>query len=171
MTSFSPVVRGGQFDKDFHDGGFLGAAMEAAEGVDAGFLHGFIGSGKSFDADFEEFDRAVHFGEGGEDAPAKEPMIVLDEGCCEVREGDAAKEGEGVGGFGPDAGGVVEFHHFEEGLEASIGVMFGEGHGDEGADEKFAIGELVDEDGDCNFRRIMMEGLNRFEARLEVFLL
>ena len=145
--------------------------METSEGVDAGFLDGFVGSGESFDTDFEEFDRAIHFGEGGEDAPAEEPVIVLDKGCGEVGEGDAAKKGEGIGGFGSDAGGVVEFHHFEEGLEASIGVMFGEGHGDEGADEKFAIGELVDEDGDGNFGRIMVKGLNRFEARLEVFLL
>lgn len=145
--------------------------MEAAEGVDAGFLDGLIGSGESFDADFEKFDWAVHFGEGGEDAPAEEPVIILDEGCCEVGEGDAAKEGEGIGGFGSDAGGVVEFHHFEEGLEATIGVMFGEGHGDEGANEKFAIVELVDEDGDSDFGRIMMEGLNSFEARLKVFLL
>ena len=54
--------------------------MEAAEGVDAGFLDRFVGSGESFDADFEEFYWAVHVGEGGEDAPTKEPVIVLDEG-------------------------------------------------------------------------------------------
>ena len=171
MTSFSPVVGGGKFDEGFHDGGFLGAAVEAAEGVDAGFLDGFVGSGESFDADFEEFDWAVHFGEGGEDATAEEPMIVLDEGGGEVGEGDAAKEGEGVGGFGADAGGVVEFHHFEEGLEAPIGVVFGEGHGDEGADEEFRVGELAREDGDGDFGRIMMKGLDGFEAGLEVFLL
>ena len=171
MTSFSPVVGGGEFDEDFHDGGFLGAAVEAAEGVDAGFLDGLVGSGESFDADFEEFYWAVHFGEGGEDAAAEEPVIVLDEGCGEVGEGNAAKEGEGIGGFGSDAGGVVEFHHFEEGLEASIGVMFGEGHGDEGADEEFAVGELAREDGDGDFGRIMMKGLDGFEAGLEVFLL
>ena len=145
--------------------------MEAAEGVDASFLNGFIGSGESFDADFEEFYWAVHFGEGGEDAAAEKPVIVLDEGGCQVGEGNAAKEGEGVGGFGADAGGVVKFHHFEEGLEASIGVVFGEGHGDEGADEEFTIVELVDEDGDGDFGRIMMKGLDGFEAGLEVFLL
>ena len=82
MTSFSPVVGDGKFDEGFHDGEFLRAAVEAAKGVDAGFLDGFIGSGESFDADFEEFDWAVHFGEGGEDAAAEEPVIVLDEGCC-----------------------------------------------------------------------------------------
>ena len=86
-------------------------------------------------------------------------------------EGDAAKEGEGVRGFGADAGGVVEFHHFEEGLEASIGVVFGEGHGDEGADEEFRVGELVNEDGDGDFGRIMMKGLDGFEAGLKIFLL
>ena len=145
--------------------------MKASEGVDAGFLDGLILSGESFDADFEEFSWAIHFGEGGEDTAAEEPVIVLDEGGCEVGEGNAAKEGEGVGGFGADAGGVVEFHHFEEGLEASIGVVFGEGHGDEGADEEFAIGELIDEDGDGDFGRIMMKGLDGFEAGLEVFLL
>ena len=145
--------------------------MEAAKGVDAGFLDGFIGSGESFDADFKEFYWTVHFGEGGEDAAAEKPVIVLDEGCCQVGERNAAKEGEGVGGFGADAGGVVEFHHFEEGLEAPIGVVFGEGHGDEGADEEFAIVELVDEDGDGDFGRIMMEGLDGFKAGLKIFLL
>ena len=145
--------------------------MEAAKGVDAGFLDGFIGSGESFDADFEEFYWTVHFGEGGEDAAAEKPVIVLDEGGGEVGEGNAAKEGEGVRGFGADAGGVVEFHHFEEGLEAPIGVVFGEGHGNEGADEEFAIVKLVDEDGDSDFGRIMMEGLDGFEAGLKIFLL
>lgn len=145
--------------------------MEAAKGVDAGFLDGFIGSGESFDADFEEFYWTVHFGEGGEDAAAEKPVIVLDEGGGEVGEGNAAKEGEGVGGFGADAGGVVEFHHFEEGLEAPIGVVFGESHGDEGADEEFAIVKLVDEDRDGDFGRIMMEGLDGFEAGLKIFLL
>ena len=171
MTSFSPVFGGGTIDEDFHDGGFLGAAVEAAEGVDAGFLDGFIGSGESFDADFEEFDWAVHFGEGGEDAAAEEPVIVLNEGGCQVGEGNAAKKGEGVGGFGADAGGIVEFHHFEEGLEAPIGVMFGEGHGDEGADKEFRVGELAREDGDGDFGRIMMEGLDGFKAGLKIFLL
>ena len=145
--------------------------MEAAKGVDAGFLDGFIGSGESFDADFEEFYWTVHFGEGGEDAAAEKPVIVLDEGCCQVGERNAAKEGEGVGGFGADAGGVVEFHHFEEGLEAPIGVVFGEGHGDEGTDEEFAVVKLVDEDGDGDFGRIMMEGLDGFKAGLKIFLL
>ena len=80
MTSFAPVVGGGKLDEGFHDGGFLGTAVEASECVYAGFLNRFIGSGESFDADFEEFDWAVHFGDGGEDAAAEKPVIVLDEG-------------------------------------------------------------------------------------------
>ena len=171
MTSFSPVVGGGQFDEDFHDGGSLGTAVEASEGVDTGFLDRFIISGESFDADFEKFYWAVHFGEGGKDTATEEPVIVLDEGGGQVGKGNAAKKREGVGGFGADAGGVVEFHQFEEGLEAAIGVMFGEGHGDEGANEEFAIGELVNQDRDGNFGRIMMKGLDSFETRLKIFLL
>ena len=89
-------------------------------------------------------------------------MVVLDEGGGEVGEGNAAKEGEGVGGFGADTGGVVEFHHFEEGLEGAIGLVLGEGHGDEGADEEFPIAELVEQYRDGYIGRIMVEGLDGF---------
>ena len=89
-------------------------------------------------------------------------MVVLNKCGDEVGEGDAAKQREGVGGFGPDAGGVVEFHQFEESLEASIGLVLGEGHGDEGADEEFPIAELVEQNRDGYIGRIMVKGLNGF---------
>jgi hypothetical protein len=162
LTTFSPIWLGGEFNETFHDCGLLRAFVETTHGIDAGFLDGLVGAVETFEADFQEFDRAFHITNGGEDTPAQKPMVVLDEGGGEVGEGDATEEGEGVGGFGPDAGGVVKFHHFQQGLEAAIGLVFGEGHGDEGSDEEFAIGKLVDEDWDGDFGGLVMEGLDGF---------